>query len=211
MRLTNIATQTMSHATFATILRPDINVVSIPRPLAPRIREGLEQVAAESTFAHEAQLDTKAPDARSLLESVDDKALGNFLPGIPGSSHKSLALSWVAGISTRNFSSNGQMAVERSIRTTSRFACFVPMLDLVPNGFPKRTCAQMAWTFRRRYAHSKPSHLARRDRTRRCEPAEILLLKGEAHPGNMTHRSPPLGSSGLSRLVLKIDEARCGC
>ena len=50
---------------------------------------------------------------------------------------------------------------------------------------------------------------------RRCSPGEVLLLKGHAYPGNAgrgaAHRSPPLGSSGVARLVLKIDEHPCGC
>ena len=50
---------------------------------------------------------------------------------------------------------------------------------------------------------------------RRCEPGEVLLLKGHTFPGNAgrgaAHRSPPIEASGVSRLVLKLDEHRCGC
>ena len=50
---------------------------------------------------------------------------------------------------------------------------------------------------------------------RSCAPGELLLLKGEAYPGNSSwgaaHRSPPIEARGESRLVLKLDEHPCGC
>ena len=49
----------------------------------------------------------------------------------------------------------------------------------------------------------------------RSAPGEVLLLKGDAYPGNFgfgaAHRSPPLEATGATRLVLKIDRDRCGC
>ena len=206
----------MSHATFATILRPDINVVSIPRPLAPRIREGLEQVAAESTFAHEAQLDTKAPDARSLLESVDDKVLRQFLAEDIGFLTQKLG----AILDRRHL--HAKLFVQRSDGCRKIHTDYVKIRLLCTYAGPGTEWLPEENLVRKWLGPSDvDTHTANlrilREGTepRRCEPAEILLLKGEAHPGNAgrgaAHRSPPLGSSGLSRLVLKIDEARCGC
>ncbi|MEO1170725.1 MAG: DUF1826 domain-containing protein, partial [Myxococcota bacterium] len=46
-------------------------------------------------------------------------------------------------------------------------------------------------------------------------PGDVVLLKGDAWPGNegkgAVHRSPPVESSGERRLLLKLDAARCGC
>ena len=49
----------------------------------------------------------------------------------------------------------------------------------------------------------------------RSASGEVLLLKGDAYPGNSgfgaAHRSPPLEATAATRLVLKIDRDRCGC
>ncbi|HJL18234.1 MAG TPA: DUF1826 domain-containing protein [Sandaracinaceae bacterium LLY-WYZ-13_1] len=59
------------------------------------------------------------------------------------------------------------------------------------------------------------SVLRRPDAIRRTRPGEVLLLKGEAWPGNAglgaVHRSPPIEGTGARRLLLKVDTAPCGC
>jgi hypothetical protein len=50
---------------------------------------------------------------------------------------------------------------------------------------------------------------------RRAGPGDILLLKGDAWPGNAgrgaVHRSPPIQGTGIRRLVLKLDDLDPGC
>jgi hypothetical protein len=46
---------------------------------------------------------------------------------------------------------------------------------------------------------------------RRAQPGDVLLLKGEAYPGNQgrgaVHRSPPIKGTGMHRLVFKLTTA----
>lgn len=50
---------------------------------------------------------------------------------------------------------------------------------------------------------------------RRAQPGDILLLKGEAWPGNAdrgaVHRSPAIQGTGIRRLVLSLDAGDCAC
>lgn len=58
------------------------------------------------------------------------------------------------------------------------------------------------------------SILRRPDALQRAQPGDVLLLKGEAYPGNRgrgaVHRSPPIRDRGLRRLVLGLDEHELG-
>jgi hypothetical protein len=50
---------------------------------------------------------------------------------------------------------------------------------------------------------------------RRAAPGDILILKGDAWPGNggrgVVHRSPPIQGTRIRRLVLKLDDLDPGC
>lgn len=52
-------------------------------------------------------------------------------------------------------------------------------------------------------------------RVQHTVPGDIILLKGDAWPGNegrgAVHRSPPIEDLGEKRLLLKLDAADCGC
>lgn len=201
---------------FATILQPDTNVVSIPRPLYPFMKMRLEALAQRVTFNHTASLDTTDPDVGSLLASIPDSAERRFL----AADIRHLAQQLGAVLARQHV--RARLFVQRSDgcrkihadNVTVRLLCTYagPGTDWLPNEDVVRKYLVLADVD----ADTANRRIIRENRApRRCTPGEVLLLKGNAHPGNAgrgaAHRSPPLGSSGVARLVLKIDADRCGC
>lgn len=201
---------------FAAILRPDANVVSIPRPIDPSLRTQLAQLAQRSEFRHEARLDTITTDVRDLLVSIDNEAARAFL----AEDIRDLAQQFGAVLGRRHL--HAELSIQRSDACRKIHTDYVSIRLLCTYAGPGTD-----WLPNRDFVRR---HLGRADvdvetanrlmvregaELRRCAAGEVLLLKGESYPGNegrgAAHRSPPLGTSGVARLVLKIDEHRCGC
>ena len=204
------------HRKFATILRPDTNVVSIPRPIDSAMKLRLARLVQAGSFHHSATLDSYARDASDLLVSIQDSALKTFLAEDIGY----LASQFGLVLGRRHL--HAQLFVQESDgcrklhadTVTIRMLCTYtgPGTDWLPNQDVVRKYLRAAAVD----AETANQRIIRKGAVlRRCEPGEVLLLKGNAYPGNAkrgaAHRSPPLGSSGVSRLVLKIDEHPCGC
>lgn len=201
---------------FAPILRNETNVLSIPRPMDRFMLRRLNSVAAQRPFAHSARLDTATPDPTALLASVVDPLAREFLRAdIQDLATQLGTLLGRKHLSAKFFiqRTNGCRKIHAD-NVTIRLVCTYagPGTDWLPNEDVIRK------NLGRTDVDIETANLSvRRDGAtlRRCEPGELLLLKGKKYPGNegrgAAHRSPPLEEQGLSRLVLKIDEHACGC
>ena len=202
--------------TFANILRSDTNVVSIPRPLEASMKVRLTKLAQQCTFSHAATLDAIATDASELLVSVQDDAVREFL----ASDICHLASQMGAVLGRRHL--HAQLFVQRSDGCRKFHADDVTVRLLCTYAGPGTVWLKNKDIVRKYLGPANVDIetanrriLRKGAKLQRCEPGEVLLLKGNAHAGNAgrgaAHRSPPLGSSGVARLVLKIDENPCGC
>lgn len=201
---------------FARILRPDINVVNITRPLDTALLDGLAHLAQVEHFHHGARLSTINTDPSDLLVSVHDETLRTFL------ADDIRLLAGQLGVLLNRQHLHAQLFIQRSDgcrkihadNVSIRLLCTYagPGTDWLPDQDVNRKYLGAS----KLNATAANKRIIRRGSTlRRTVPGEVLLLKGNAHPGNAgrgaAHRSPPLGASSAARLVLKIDEADCGC
>lgn len=200
----------------APILQDAVNVVHAPRPLDPFLAARLEAVAQRHDFAYAVRLDTAAPDPRLLLSAIEDAVAKDFL----AADIRALTAQLGAILDRRHVHAKLQV-----IRTDGCRKIHVDHVGL------RLICTYAGpgtdWLDN---AHLVRENLGRMDvdidtanrsviraggALRRCAAGDVLLLKGEGHPGNdgrgAAHRSPPLGASGVARLVLKLDEHPCGC
>ena len=201
---------------FADILRPEINVVSVPRPIDPALQLRLVNVAQQTWFDHEATLDVVDTDPSPLLVGIEDERVRSFLAEDIG--HLARQLGAILGrkhVHARLYvkRTDGCRKIHAD-NVTIRLLCTYagPGTDWLPNEDVVRA-----------FLGANNPNIEQANRRvirkgavlRRCELGEVLLLKGGAYPGNETfgaaHRAPPLGRSGVSRLVLRIDENPCGC
>lgn len=199
-----------------TILQPATNVVCVARPLDLLLLAELEECARERTFHHEAQLDTTAPDPSSLLASLPEGAMKDFLAA------DIATLTRTMGQLLQRRHVHVELAVNRSDSCRKIHTDNVSLRLLCTYAGPGTEWLPDEDLLRERLgASGLDAAVANRavlrpgGRVRHCDPGDILLLKGEAYPGNRgrgaAHRSPPIAADGLSRLVLKIDEHPCGC
>lgn len=197
--------------TLATILHPDVNVVSVPRSLDPWMKMRLDALVDQASFSHAARLDTVTPDVSSLVRSIHDKAVKAFLVSdirlLAGQLGTLLGCRYV----------QARLYVQRSDGCRKIHADNVSVRVICTYVGPGTEWLPNQDLVRR---HLGASHVDLKTANRlvlrpgaavrQCEPFEVLLLKGNAHPGNRgrgaAHRSPPLEASGAARLVLKIDE-----
>ncbi len=200
----------------ADILRPDVNVVSVPRRLEPSLEVKLRKLAQCSSFSHSATLEATSPDVGPLLASIGEGPVRDFL------AEEIRVLAGQLGAILERQHLGARLYVTRSDgcrkihsdNVTIRLLCTYagPGTEWLSEDDLVRSSLRPS----QRDAESHNRAVIRKGGTlRRCAPGEILLLKGQTFPGNAgrgaAHRSPPLGSSGVARLVLKIDEGRCGC
>ncbi|MEM6957143.1 MAG: DUF1826 domain-containing protein [Myxococcota bacterium] len=196
------------------VLRREINVLVIRRPLAAELAAALDAVANGAEFVHSATLDTHAPNPDELLLSVHDPVARAYLRTDIAMLTRQMGLL----LSRRHV--HARLSIERddgcrrfhsdhvSLRMLCTYAgpgtewCMESDVDRVALA---RTDLQID-TCNRLIVPNGPRH---------CAPAEVILLKGETFPGNRgrgaIHRSPPVEYAGLSRLVFKVDENPCGC
>ncbi|MEO0602194.1 MAG: DUF1826 domain-containing protein [Myxococcota bacterium] len=209
-------TTPLSRSALEAILDRDTNIVSLPRSVDPSMRAALVQTAQRSTFRHAACLDTSSPDVGDLLADIQDQAVADFLAADIGH----LAQLFGATLGRRHL--HAELAVQRTDGCRKIHADYVTVRMLCTYAGPGTEWLPDEHLVRK---HLGASDLDLDDANRlvvrwgadvqRCEIGEVLLLKGHAYPGNAgrgaAHRSPPLGSSGVARLLLKIDEHSCGC
>ena len=203
-------------AEFAAILPADSNVVSIPRTLAPSMVERLDRLSKGKGFAHRVRLDASAMDVTPLLRSIPDEADRAFLrDDITDLAHQLAVL-----LDCRHL--DAQLYTQRSDGCRKIHSDNVPLRIMCTYAGPGTDWLPESDLVRE---HLGPSELdaetANRrviregSRLQRCGVGDILLLKGDRFPGNLgrgaAHRSPPLEADGATRVVLKIDQARCGC
>lgn len=200
----------------ASILRPDLNLVTFARRLLPEVAAALRVVAASTTFVREAQLDTGSPAIWPLLEHVADPLARSFL----AADIAALASDFGRVLDRRHVHAKLSVVHDDGCRklhtdnVTVRLLCtyagpgteWVPDADVVRENLG-RVDVDVDTANR--------SVLRRPGVVRVCEEGDVILLKGEAYRGNRgrgaVHRSPPIRARGLRRLLLKIDEHPCGC
>ena len=201
---------------FAAILPVDNNVVSIPRTLDPSMVERLHRLSKGKGFAHRVRLDASAMDVSPLLRSIPDEADKAFLrDDITDLAHQLASLLDCLHLDAQLYTqrSDGCRKIHSdyvSLRIMCTYAGpgtdWLPESDLVREHLgPSKLDAETA----------NLKVIREGARLQRCGTGDILLLKGERFPGNLgrgaAHRSPPLEADGATRVVLKIDQARCGC
>ena len=201
---------------FADIARADINLVRVPRALDPFMGARLEAIAQRRTFDHATRLDAADPHVGPLLASIRDEQARAFL----SEDIAQLARAFGAALGRRHV--HARLQVLRTDGCRKIHVDYVTVRLLCTYAGPGTEWLDNA--------HLVRANLARRDvdlatanrslirdggALQRCDTGDVLLLKGEKAPGNLgrgaAHRSPPLGDSGISRLIVKLDENPCGC
>ena len=191
-------------------------MVCLPRALEPSMKSRLERLVHRLDFDHKAHLDSHAPDVSRLLASIPDGPERAFLEAdiyeLAGQFGALLGRKHIhAGLSVQRTDGCRKIHTDFvSLRLLCTYAGpgtdWLPNEDLVREHLG-RTDVDVDAANR---SMIRPGAVLRR-----CEPGEVLLLKGEAYPGNRAwgaaHRSPPIEELGAARLVLKLDEHPCGC
>lgn len=197
--------------TFDPILDPTRDLLTVPRPAPPAVGEMMEGVLGGDVFEHEAQVEVARPDCSSLVREVQSAQARRYLSSdiadlvkafglVMGTRRLCVGLSLVADDMCQKLHTDNV-----SIRLLCTYAGpgtqWVANEDVVRANLG-RTDVDVETANR--------SVLRTATALRRCSPGEVILLKGEAFPGNAdrgaVHRSPPIRSLGLRRLLLKIDE-----
>ncbi len=176
----------------------------------------LEETARGEFFATSARLDVSHLDLSELLQPVSNLLARRFL----AQDIESLARVFGAAMGRRHLHAQLEVLDDDRCRkfhtdnVTVRLLCTYvgPGTQWVPNedavrGNLGRTYVDLETANR--------SVLRVADAVRECASGDVLLMKGEAFPGNrgfgVVHRSPPITTRSLRRLVFKIDEHACGC
>ena len=216
MRAASVQRVSFIRPEFSAILPADTNVVSIPRTLDRLMVERLTRLSEGRGFAHRVRLDAAELNVEPLLVSIPNNEDRAFLQDdITEMAYQLAALLDCRHLDVQLYTqrSDGCRKIH-SDNVPLRIMCtyagpgidWLPESDLVRENLgPSELDAEIA---NRRV-------IRKGARLRRCSVGDILLLKGERYPGNAglgaAHRSPPLEADGATRLVLKIDQARCGC
>ena len=201
---------------FAAILPADNNVVSIPRTLDSSMVKRLTRLSQGRGFAHRVRLDVSALDVSPLLVSIPNEEDRAFLQD----DIADLAYQLAALLDCRHL--DAQLYTQRTDGCRKIHSDNVPLRIMCTYAGPGTDWLPESDLVRENLGPSElDAEIANRrviregSRLQRCDIGDILLLKGERYPGNSgrgaAHRSPPLEADGATRLVLKIDQARCGC
>jgi len=203
-------------APFADILDPEVNVWTLQRRFVPAEARALERVAAGPAFEWNGRVDVARPDPTELLAEVHDPLARELL----ARDIASLVRAFGALLQRRHLHASLGVVRHDACRklhadhVTVRLLCtyagrgteWVPNEDAVRANLGRIDVD---------FDTANRSVLRRPDALRRCEAGDVILLKGDAFQGNRgrgaVHRSPPIEADGLSRLVFKLDEHRCGC
>lgn len=197
-------------ADLAAILRPGVNVCLWRRRIGPAFGAWLDALCAAGTFLVEAVLDGDRPDATPLLAPV------------PSAPERERLRADVEDLVRRYARLSGAAGVRAELAVQARDSCrkfhvdYVglrllctyagPGTEWIPNEAVRREILErpdlsIAATNRAIVACPGGVWSAAR--------GEVLLLKGEAWPGNAgngaVHRSPPIEAAGARRLLLTLD------
>lgn len=207
---------TQSGSPMDALLRADVNLVTVARPLRPALASALRRTADGREFDHSAQLDVAHPDPTPLLGDVVDPLARSFL----AADIAALAAQFGAVLRRRHVQARLSVVAADGCRklhtdyVTVRLLCtyaglgteWVADADLV-----RKNLARIDVDIET----ANRSVLKRPEALRACNAGDVILLKGETYEGNRgrgaVHRSPPIEAHGLRRLLLKIDEHPCGC
>ncbi len=192
------------------------NLLLLKRTLAAPVVKALEETARGAFFASRARLDVAYLDPSELLQSVSNPLARRFL----AQDIESLARVFGAAMGRRHLHAQLEVLADDRCRkfhtdnVTVRLLCTYvgPGTQWVRNedavrGNLGRTDVDLETANR--------SVFRVPEAVRECTAGDVLLMKGEAFPGNrgfgVVHRSPPIIKRSLRRLVFKIDEHACGC
>lgn len=198
----------------AQLLEPGETVLQLHRPLAPEIREVMEETAMGEPFESNVVLDAKDLDLSEILAPISHPKARHFLKDditsmitdlaeLLGRRHLAAKLGVVPNDGCRKFHTD---------YVTLRLICTYagPGTEWVRDEDVRRE------NLRRTDVDLETANrsvLREPDVVNHCGAGDILLLKGEVFEGNRgrgaVHRSPPLTHPSMRRLVLKIDPQRC--
>ncbi|MEE2785959.1 MAG: DUF1826 domain-containing protein [Myxococcota bacterium] len=201
---------------FAEILHADKNVVSIPRTLNPGVAMRLQRLADQIEFAHEAPLDLTDLDVSALLVSIPDEPERAFLEA----DIIDLAQQFGALLQCKHLYAH--LYTQRTNACRKIHTDYVPLRLLCTYAGPGTEWMLNEDIGREHLGSSELGAKSANARLIRAgaslqqsKEGEVLLLKGETYHGNegrgVAHRSPPIEALGVNRLVLKIDQEKCGC
>ena len=216
MRASSVQPVSYIRPEFGAILPADTNVVSIPRTLDRLMVERLTRLSQGGGFAHRVRLDVAELNVEPLLVSIPNNEDRAFLQD----DIIEMAYQLAALLDCRHL--DAQLYTQRSDGCRKIHSDNVPLRIMCTYAGPGTDWLPESDLVRENLGPSElDAEIANRRvirkgaRLRRCNVGDILILKGERYPGNAglgaAHRSPPLEADGATRLVLKIDQARCGC
>ena len=185
MSLTHPRTPIVPLPAFRPILEGDVNSVNVARPLDPFVATRLATLAQRSHFSCAARIDCAEPDISPLLTAVDDEVAKRFLA--KDISH--LASQLGSLLDQRHV--HARFYVSRSSGCRKIHADHVSLRLICTYAGPGTDWLPDADLIRERLGPSvldfdsfNRSVIRNGGALRRCEPGDVLLLKGSAHPGN---------------------------
>lgn len=200
---------------FSDILANHVNLLRLPRRLPAAVTSSLAEVAGGEGFVVSSWVDTETPDVSELVDPVQAPVARGFLT----SDLTAIARAFGATFARRRILARLAVVENDACRklhtdnVTVRLLCTYagPGTEWVPDedALRENLCRLDVG-----FEDANRSVLRHPDALRRAGVGDVLLLKGEAFPGNRgrgaIHRSPPIRDRGLRRLVLKIDEHEIG-
>lgn len=194
------------------ILRPGVNVCIWRRRFEPAFAAWLERQAAGEPFELEAVLRGARPDPTPLLEALppgpqrvqlgaDLAELAARFAALAGCARVKATLSGQRRDTCRKFHVD-----YAGIRLLCTYAG--PGTEWIPNELVRRDILSR---YDLALDVANRSIQGREGAARSAQAGEVVLLKGEAWPGNAgngaVHRSPPIEASGARRILLTLDAA----
>ncbi len=201
---------------FAPILLADNNLLLLTRRLEPGTRAALQRAADGALFSHSTTIDSVSPNPAPLLASIAEPTARDFL-----AQDIALLVRYLGQVLQRRHL-HARLSITRSDECRKLHSDNVTIRMLCTYAGPGTEWVPDADVVRENLSRidvdvetANRSVLRRPDAVQHCRIGDVILLKGEAFTGNdgrgAVHRSPPIESRSLARLVLKVDEERCGC
>jgi hypothetical protein len=200
-----------SEAQAAVIMQPGVNTVIWRRSLSPALLMGLEQLTLRTSFASHVDVVAGELDALVALTAfvprgeladvlaADIVRLGTLLFAMTGASRACASLVTVGDDKCRKFHAD-----YKALRLVCSYVG--PGTECVPeSGLVREALGSPLEDMGEANRQIVPDTRC----VARAETSDVVLLKGEAFPGNAgygaVHRSPPILATGGRRLVLKLD------
>jgi hypothetical protein len=199
----------------AAILSPDTNCVHIRRSLPPAWATDFARLVAGSPFELSVSIDACDPHVERVLSE---------LPAELGCAHLACELRTLV---PRFSALTDQRDLKLKIAVIDTNACqkfhadWLRLRLIVTYTGPGTEYVPDAGVARQHLGQPMPLEEANAaivpdpGLVRRAQPGDVILLKGEAWPGNAgrgaVHRSPPIQGTGARRLVLQLDVGEGAC